>query len=349
MNRFVPNYNNLIKAAYNDKPDRIPLYDHNIDEPFVSKYLGKDLSPLLNSKNPADIREYFKQLCAFYKEMGYDTVSFEYCIGPVMPGSGSLGGHKPGEIQTRKDFDNYRWDKIENLYFEKAGIYFEILREELPEGMKVVGGVGNGVFECVQDIVGYESLCLISYDDPQLYKLLFETVGGISSGIWKRFLENFADIYAVCRFGDDLGYKSSTMLSADDIKKLIVPEYKKIIDIVHSYEKPFLFHSCGCIFDVMDDIIEVAGIDAKHSNEDVIAPFGVWAEKYGDRIGNFGGIDMDILCRKSEDEICKYTLDILEKTSNCGGVAYGSGNSIPYYVPVEGYLAMNKTIREFRS
>jgi len=98
----------------------------------------------------------------------------------------------------------------------------------------------------------------------------------------------------------------------------------------------------------MDDIIDIVGIDAKHSNEDAIAAFDVWTEKYGERIGNFGGIDMDVLCQNTEEEIRSYTFDILEKTSQCGGVAYGSGNSIPHYVPVEGYLAMNKAIREFR-
>ena len=347
MSQFVPNYEHLIQAAKNIKPDRIPLYDHNVDEPFISKYLGKNLAPLLKSGKPEDLRTYFKHFCKFFKDMGYDTVSFEYCIGPVMPGSGSLGGHKPGEIQNRSDFDNYPWDKIEDMYFDKTSIYFEILREEMPKGMKAVGGVGNGIFECVQDVVGYETLCMIAFDDPELYRLLFETVGKINSRIWKRFLDNFADMYAVCRFGDDLGYKSATLLRPEDIKSLIIPQYKKIIDIVHSYDKPFLLHTCGCIFDVMDDII-AAGIDAKHSNEDAIAPFTAWTEKYGDRIGNFGGIDMDVLCQNSEDEIRTYTLDILEKTANCGGVAYGSGNSIPHYVPVPGYLAMNKTIREFR-
>lgn len=71
-------------------------------------------------------------------------------------------------------------------------------------------------------------------------------------------------------------------------------------------------------------------------------------KKYGDRFGNFGGIDMDVLCRNTPEEIRQYTLHILEKTSDRRGVAYGSGNSIPHYVHVEGYLAMNQAIREFR-
>ena len=68
----------------------------------------------------------------------------------------------------------------------------------------------------------------------------------------------------------------------------------------------------------------------------------------GDRIGNFGGIDMDVLCQKTPDEIKDYTIDILESTAGHGGIASGSGNSIADYVPVEGYLAMVNTVRGFR-
>lgn len=348
MKNFVPDYNNLIQAARNITPNRLPLYDHNIDVPFIDKYLGRDISAMLAEGSVDSIREYFKAYCGFCYEMGYDVVAYEYCMANVMPGAGSLSGHKPGEIQNRKDFDNYPWETIEDLFFEKAGMYFEILGEELPEGMKAVGGVGNGVFESVQELVGFESLCMIAFDDPELYRLLFETLGDIISNVWRRFLEQFGDMYAVCRFGDDLGFRSSTMISADDIRTHIIPQYKKIVDTVHSHDKAFVLHCCGCIFNVMDDIIDVAGIDAKHSNEDAIAMFDVWTEKYGDKIGNFGGIDMDVLCQNTEEEIRSYIFDMLEKTSQCGGVAYGSGNSIPHYVPVEGYLAMNKAIREFR-
>jgi uroporphyrinogen decarboxylase len=348
MSKFEPDYNHLIDAANNIEPKRIPLYDHNVDAPFLSKVFGVDMLDMATSGKPDDLREYMRKFCGFFLDTGYDTVSFECCIGAAMPGSGSLSGHKPGEIQNREDFEKYPWGKIEENFFRMYTPYFDLLREYMPPGMKAVGGVGNGVFECVQEITGYQNLCLISYDDPQLYAELFSTVGDINAGIWKRFMETYRDIYAVMRFGDDLGYKSSSLLSAEDIRKHVIPQYRKITDIVHSYDMPFLLHTCGCIFNVMDDIIEDAKIDAKHSNEDAIAPFTEWIERYGDRIGNFGGIDMDVICRQSPEQIRAYTLDILEKSMGHGGVAFGSGNSIPHYVPVEGYYAMTNTIREFR-
>lgn len=39
---------------------------------------------------------------------------------------------------------------------------------------------------------------------------------------------------------------------------------------------------------------------------------------------------------------------IIESAVDHGGVAFGSGNSIPDYVPVEGYLAMINAVREYR-
>ena len=98
----------------------------------------------------------------------------------------------------------------------------------------------------------------------------------------------------------------------------------------------------------MEDLINVAGIDAKHSNEDVIAPFPEWVERYGDRIGNFGGIDTDMVCRLSKPEMKEYILDVIQKCSHHGGFAFGSRNSIPDYVPVEGYLNMVEIVREYR-
>ena len=115
--------------------------------------------------------------------------------------------------------------------------------------------------------------------------------------IWKEFLRRYGDLFAVCRFGDDLGYRTGTLVSPKLIRQLIMPQYRPIIDLIQGKGKPFLWHSCGCIFQVMEDVIAL-GIDAKHSNEDAIAPFEDWIERYGERIGLLGGIDVDLLCRK---------------------------------------------------
>lgn len=341
--KFTPDYHNIQDAAWNRVPARLPLYDHLVSWTVMEQVLGEKFAHLYTT----DKDTFFHNYCRFFLEMGYDTVSFECCITDVLPGGGALGGHKKGVIQSWEDFNAYPWDQVEELYFARATPDFEALRRNMPAGMKAIGGVGNGTFECVQDLVGYMDLCFLREDEPELYEAIFQKVGQVSLAIWKRFLKEFGDIYCVCRFGDDLGFKSAPLLPPEDIRKCIIPQYKAIIAAVHDAGLPFLLHSCGCIFDVMEDLIE-AGIDAKHSNEDQIARFPVWVEKYGDRIGNFGGIDTDAVCRLPKEEMKAYIQEVVEQCQGHGGFAFGSGNSIPDYVPVEQFLVMNRCVRQLR-
>jgi len=148
--------------------------------------------------------------------------------------------------------------------------------------------------------------------------------------------------------GDDLGYKTSTLLEPGTIRKHILPQYKRVIDIVHAAGKKFLLHSCGNIFEVMEDIIAL-GIDAKHSNEDEIAPFEKWIGLYNDRIGIFGGIDVNILCLDKPDEVRRIVLERgMKYRGMARGYGIGSGNSITAYVPVENFLALTDAVQEIR-
>lgn len=347
MKPFIPNYKNLASAAYNKEVERIPLYEHNVSPNKIGEIIGRDIQPLLDGTS-SDLDEFFHYYCEFFKDNGYDAVTFECCIGQAMPGAGALGDSRiTPAINDAADFEHYPWEEIPDYYFNKFSKYFDALRRQMPKGMLGVGGVGNGIFECVQDLTGYQNLCYMSIDDEELYQQMFEKVGQTNLKIWERFMKEYGDIYCVLRFGDDLGYKSSTLLSPEDTKKHIIPQYKPIIDLVHSYQKPFLLHSCGNIFEVMDDLI-LAGIDAKHSNEDQIAVFPKWVSQYGDRIGNFGGIDVDAVCNYGKPEMEEYITDIFKKCKGHGGFAFGTGNSIPDYVPAQNYMNMIEIVRKLR-
>ncbi len=347
MKVFEPDYQLVVDAAFNRTPKRIPLYEHIISDEIMEIVLGVQFRELAHGSR-SDRRQYLRHYVEFFKTMGYDTVSFEKGIGGIMPGSGALGAHKPGVIKDRSDFARYPWDDLPRLFFERYEDDFSLLGEVMPAGMKAVGGPGNGVFECVQDVVGFMQLCYLQVDDPQLYADLFAAVGEVMVSIWREFLRRYDSTFAVCRFGDDLGFKSATLISEADIERHIVPQYARVVELVHRSSKPFLLHSCGNIFGVMDPLLNVARIDAKHSNEDVIAPFGVWVERYGDRIGNFGGIDTDVLVQQKPKDIADYVGEVYEVAQSAGGVALGSGNSIPNYVPSAGYLAMVDTVRSLR-
>jgi uroporphyrinogen decarboxylase len=272
--------------------------------------------------------------------MTYDTVSFEAGIAEVLPGHGAIYGGMAGPIQNRQDFERYPWHEITARFWARYDRQYSALRQALPPGMKAIGGVGYGVFEVSEDLVGYEGLSYMQIDDPGLFAELYRRIGELMANLWREFLVRYGDSFVVCRMGDDLGYKTGLLMDPATLREHVVPQYRNIISIVHDAGKPFLWHSCGRIFEIMDDVI-AAGIDAKHSNEDVIAPYDEWIERYSGRIALFGGIDMDHLCQKPPDEIRELVTERGARfRAAANGYALGSGNSIPDYVPAEGYLAL---------
>ena len=343
---FQPDYRHMLDVLANRRPARLPIYEHIISPVVMEKILGIEFAAL-EGGDLTDLRQFFTHFCHFWQETTYDTVSYEVCITGILP-DGALKGGK-GPIQTRADFDQYPWAEWETRYWEIAAPRFAALQESLPSGMKAIGGVGNGVFEISEDLVGFEYLAYMQVDDPELFAALYRKIGDLMVNIWRRFLREFTDAYAICRMGDDLGYKVSTLTSPHNIRQHVLPQYRRVISQIREAGFPFLWHSCGNIFAVMDDVIAL-GINAKHSNEDVIAPFETWIKRYSDRIGLLGGIDVDILCRSDPKEIVEMVFKrgrIYRQMAR--GYALGSGNSIPDYVPVEGYLAMIEAAKRIRA
>jgi uroporphyrinogen decarboxylase len=343
--KFQPNSDNLLAVLENRRPERLPLYEHHIDLPFISKAVGHEIT--LQGSSKADYVALFRELVEFWKEMTYDGFDFEATICDIYPGHGAIFGGE-GPIQSRADFENYPFEDLPRIFWETYQPHLEAIREVLPPGMKAYGGCGYGIFESSQDLVGFESLCVMQMEDPELFGDLFRKIGDLYVTLWSRMVREYGDIFVFFRMGDDLGYKTSTMLSPPIIREHILPQYRRVIDLVHQSGKRFLLHSCGCIFDVMEDLIGL-GIDAKHSNEDQIAPYDKWIELYGSRIGLFGGIDVNTLCSNSPDDIYR---EALEKGTRFRGMTkgygLGSGNSIPGYIPVEGFMAMVEAAKEIR-
>jgi uroporphyrinogen decarboxylase len=339
-------YRRAVDAAWNKPGAWVPLYDHIVADSIIEELTNKKIAGLIDGDG-RDLDEYFRIYNQFFESSGYDAVPFECITSGILPGNHALYGHEPGSVHSMDDFNKYPWDEVPRMFRERYYPLFEAFAGNLPAGMKGVGGPGNGVFECVQDIVGFEKLCIMKYEDEELFALVFQKMGAAIEAIWKEFIGAFDDAFCIMRFGDDLGFKLSTLLPPSDITAHIFPVYRKVIDQVHATGKPFLLHCCGNIFPLMDGLIEL-GINAKHSNEDQIAPFTRWVDDYGSRIALFGGIDTDHLVHKDEKQIRELVTETCSRVTGRCGFALGSGNSIPDYVSAANYAAMIHAVREYR-
>ncbi len=344
--KFDPDFRHLVDAACNREASRLPLYEHGFDVGVVEQVIDEPVRDALDGTF-AERVEGWRRIVRCALHLGYDCVPFERGLCTLVQGGRGLSGHGEVLIPDMDALERYPWECKLAEYIAHFEQDFAALQAALPEGMRAVGGVGNGPFETMQDFVPYQELVFLQADAPDVYAELWHRIGTLMFDVWSWVLSHYGETFAVCRFGDDLGFRSSTLLQPDEICSHVLPQYKRIIDLVHSYDKPFLLHSCGNIYAVMEDII-ATGIDAKHSNEDAIDTFDVWVTRYGDRIGNFGGVEMNMMTLNTPDEVKEYVHTLLPKIVGHGGIAIGTGNQISDYTKPENWVAMTEAVREWR-
>ena len=201
-----------------------------------------------------------------------------------------------GILTNREEYEAYRWPSLEEISIFPV----EYAAAQMPQGMKVML-MYVGIFEDLKQLMGFETLAYATADDPELVDDILEQLTRIAE--YTVGLAAAHPATGAVFYGEDMGFNTGTFLSPAFMKRHVIPRHKRIADACHEHEKPFLLHSCGNITALMDDLIDVVGIDAKHSFEDKIMPVEECYARWGDRISILGGVDMDILSRRSEGEV----------------------------------------------
>jgi uroporphyrinogen decarboxylase len=346
-----PDFDNLKKALLRQGPcATVPCWELFADREIMSLVIGEQF-PAPDSQKNKEL--YARQLLAYQLKMGYDFLMIPVRI-PAQTATAvfaeDTAENSRGQrawleehnclIRNWEDFERYRWPDASEIDYSMLEYGARIL----PEGMKLMVNT-TGVLENVQWLMGYETLALALFDEPDLVGALFEKVGALLHSIY-RTAAQMRDV-ALFAMGDDLGFKSATLFAPDMLRQHVFPWQKKCAAAAHSNGGIFILHSCGNLQAVMDDLIDDVRIDAKHSYEDVILPVEEAYARYGGRVAIVGGVDMDLLCRGSEADVRARVRHILELCAPGGGYVMGTGNSVANYIPLRNFLAMMDETRKF--
>lgn len=324
--------------------------------PFISTsgdiYVSN--SNISNTDNQNKYKNYYKQLVNFWYRMGHSFMVdhkfiIDFCTltdnclestkdtGIYSKEKRSWARKGNGIIKSWDDFEKFPWENYKN-YLNQYADHLNFLSKNLPEGMKIViNGIGLYEFS-LERFFGYENFFYFIYDHPDLLKSVVDMIGKINYELYSNYITH-KDVGAIL-VPDDLGFKTSSMISIKKIKELFFPWYKKYSLIAHKYNKNIWMHCCGYKYDIIDYLIKEVEIDAIHGFEDSNSPIIDFKQKYGNEISLLGGVDIDKLVRFNEENLRKYIREILEVCMVGGRFALGSGNSFCNYIPIENYFIM---------
>lgn len=338
-----PNFQNVLDLLARRPTEKPVLFEFIINSGHIERLSGETL----NHDSGDSDRLLRLQVKAFWAA-GYDYAVvppwlFSRALnfaGSKRERSESVGMAHGGVILDRESFEKYPWPDPEATNWDAL----ERLKPHVPDGMKLIICTPGGVLENLVSLLGYEELCFMLVDDPEL---LHEITDAIGSRLLRYYEEGLQHVGVGAAFvNDDWGFKSQPFLAPEQMREFITPWHRRFVQTIHGTGRPALLHSCGELKLLWEDIIEDLAFDGKHSYEDTILPVEDAYEKYGSRIAILGGIDVDFLCRSTPDAIYRRSKALIERTQSRGGYGLGSGNSIADYVPAENYDAMRRAALE---
>jgi uroporphyrinogen decarboxylase len=245
----------------------------------------------------------------FYDEYNLRWRKLDYDYSPV---SSPLRECTVDQLDTVQWPDPYDRSRVEGLREEARQ-----LRDET--GFAIVADIMcRGPFELAVKLRGYEQFFTDLHLDVRFVDALLNKITETIIGLWDVYLSALGDCVDVVCQGDDIGTQAGLYFSPEMYRRFFKPRHRKIFDYIHSRTSAKVFmHSCGSIYDVIQDLIEI-GVDILNPVQRSAAKMDITTLKRefgGDLCFWGGGIDVQkklpgASLSEIEDDI-KSTLDIM--------------------------------------
>jgi uroporphyrinogen decarboxylase len=346
----------MIALSRKGEPDRVPLWELIINEPTLSAWGAKSLEEFVEMEDLDGL--------TIFEDMKLETLGTAEQKELVWRGRTILTGTRQvvrdewgiiwgitdfgipypidGPIKEPADLKTYTPPDPE------APHRLQSLREAVKKfkGRRAIVFLTHDGFEFPHYLRGgMENLLLDYYDDPRLAHELAEMVIDYKIRLMRRAIREGADAVVS---GDDYANQHGTVMSPQHFRQFVLPYLKRSIDAAHDEGVPFIKHTDGNIWDILDDLVQ-AGIDALDPIEPAAGmDIGEVKAKYGDRIAVIGNVDCSfVLTRGTVEEVEEAVKETIAKASPGGGHILASSNSIHPAVKPENYKAMVEAARKF--
>ncbi len=158
-------------------------------------------------------------------------------------------GHPLAEVAALK---NYVWpnpddERISNALYEG--------RRQFPGGDLFLAGFHRDtLWEKAYMLVGMENMMIYFHTEPDFVREVLRGIMDFQLAIARHYLSCGIEV-AMC--SDDLGTQRGPLLGPRILREFLVPEYRRLFDLYRSKNVLISFHSCGCVEEIVGDLMEL--------------------------------------------------------------------------------------------
>lgn len=184
----------------------------------------------------------------------------------------------------------------------------------------VIANLPN-VLTHVESMISQADFYMDLMDEPELVARFFHRMSDIMAIQAERLCQ--MDITALYVM-DDIAANSGLMMSPAQVREHVLPHWKKVIDVAHTYDKPVFFHSDGKVVELYDVLADELKVRMLNPLQPDLQDCGQFSRDYRGRTGIYGGLYTGRVHMMTPDEIRAHVFDLFEQAGQGGGLIVSS-------------------------
>ncbi len=204
---------------------------------------------------------------------------------------------------------------------------------------------GASVLQHPSFLRGIDTLMMDFAMRPELADYVMDQFTDFYVGYFDRMFTAAAGRIDILRQADDLGTQRGLFVSPDMFRRFIKPRIARLVDMAHSHKVKFMYHSCGAIVPLIEDLIEIGVdiLDPLQAAADGMEP-QLLKDAFGDRICLHGGICTQyLLPNGTPEEVRAEVQRRIDIFGQGGGYILAPCHVLQLDVPTANILAMSET------
>jgi uroporphyrinogen decarboxylase len=370
----------VLKTISHRQPDRVPIGEWGIDHDHVSRIIGrhtywrnrKDCTlALWEGRRDEMVESKKNDYAELIEKLDYDVIpvhlvapkGYECPDPPKKTGDGVWEDSKGSVYKYSASNDSI-------MPVTPAPAKDDISEEKIAEMIENIPDFDDSEFELVDFIcekfgrtravlfrefdLHHTAICLFGGDEthrlmiPLLNPDAVKRAGRYAIAYARKLIDKCFDRnIAIIMNGTDFGNNMGCTESPETIRNLHLPIDKEFVRHIESNGRVPFLHSCGNIWEIMDDIADTG----YKGYQSIQASAGMdWAKlkkMYGNRMTLWAGVQCETLILGSKEDVKREVINALETLMPCGGFIFGSTNSVQYGADTDNYLYALDLVRKY--
>ncbi|MFA6175332.1 MAG: uroporphyrinogen decarboxylase family protein [Phycisphaerae bacterium] len=248
----------------------------------------------------------------------------------------------------QKYFESFDWPSYIDEDFKDLRVKAQKLHKETDYA--IVGNLWVHILASGMSLRGYENFMMdMVLNKPFAHRILEKQLEAYLPRV-EKYIEAVGDYVQVIQVNDDLGSQNGPLLSPELYREIVKPYHKKLWGFIKEKSgKPILLHSCGSIYKLIPDLIEI-GVDALNPVQVSAADMDTarLKKEFGRDITFWGGgcDTQNVLGTGTPEQVRDEVRRRVNDLASGGGFVFCQVHNIQANVPPENIMAMYTELSE---